>query len=291
MTLSEVLARLRGVHRQCGYYTAFCPVHDDRNRSFSIRGTPDGKVLLHCFAGCDYHAIVAALNGSLPNAGAYLPVAIQSDSRSEAERRDLALRIWNDSRPARGTLVESYLRSRRITIPPPPSLRFHPSLKHKTGVYLPAMVAAVQAPNGKIVAIHRTFLKADGAGKACVDPNKQMLGPCAGNAVWFAKPAATLAIAEGLETALSIVQSCPTLAVWAALSTSGIRALILPDIVRTVIIAADADPPGEQAALAAAQRLIHEGREVKIARPGRPGCDFNDVTVTRTPDGGNQRAS
>jgi hypothetical protein len=279
MSLSEVLARLRGVHRQSGYYTSFCPVHDDRNnRSFSIRGTPDGKVLLHCFAGCSYPAIVAALNDSSPNTSAYRPPAIQpTNPRSEVELSELTLRIWHDSRPAQGTLLETYLRSRRITIASPPSLRFHPSLKHKTGGYLPAMVAAVQDPNGKIVAIHRTFLKADGTDKARVDPNKQMLGSCAGNAVWFAKPASTLAIAEGLETALSVAQSCPTLTVWATLSTSGMKALILPDIVRMVIITADADPPGEQAALAAAQRFMHEGREVKIARPSQQGQDFNDV--------------
>jgi putative DNA primase/helicase len=188
------------------------------------------------------------------------------------------MRIWREARPAVGTLVAVYLSARGITLAVPPSVRFHANLKHPSGVYLPAMVAAVQAEDGRMVAIHRTFLKPDGTGKASVERQKMMLGPCAGGAVRFAKPGSIIAIAEGIETALSIALACPELAVWAALSTSGMVALRLPDVVREVIICADADPAGEKAALATAKRLITEGREVRIARPGKAG-DFNDLRL------------
>ena len=86
--------------------------------------------------------------------------------------------------PADGTLVETYLVSRGLHLPPPPTLRFHAGLKHPSGGIWPAMVALVtRGADDKPLAIHRTFLARDGAGKAPVDPEKMMLGPCRGGAV------------------------------------------------------------------------------------------------------------
>ena len=34
-----------------------CPAHDDNNPSLSIKETSDGKLLLHCFAGCSFEDI------------------------------------------------------------------------------------------------------------------------------------------------------------------------------------------------------------------------------------------
>jgi putative DNA primase/helicase len=50
---------------------ALCPAHDDHNPSLSIKETSEGKVLLHCFAGCSFEAILGALGlgGSTSNAG------------------------------------------------------------------------------------------------------------------------------------------------------------------------------------------------------------------------------
>ncbi len=42
-------------------YSACCPAHDDENPSLSIREGNDGKILLHCFAGCPVDAICHAL--------------------------------------------------------------------------------------------------------------------------------------------------------------------------------------------------------------------------------------
>ena len=92
----------------------------------------------------------------------------------------------------------------------------------------------------------------------------------------FAKPAAVLGVGEGIETMLAVAQACPNLGVWAALSTSGLKNLELPEVVREIIIAADGDDAGEQAADHAAERFIREGRTVRIAYPGR-GRDFNDL--------------
>jgi DNA primase len=86
-----------------------------------------------------------------------------------------------------------------------------------------------------------------------------------------------LVLAEGIETALSVLQATGK-PVWACLSTSGLKAVILPPEVNTVIIAADGDEAGEKAAKEAARRFYLEGREVKIARPPA-GMDFNDLLM------------
>jgi putative DNA primase/helicase len=139
------------------------------------------------------------------------------------------------------------------------------------------MVAAIQGPDGRLAGVHRTWLARGGAGKAEVKPNRMMLGRAAGGAVRSAPVATELAVAEGIETALAVVQAAGMPA-WAALSTSGLRALELPPEVRQVLIFADGDPPGEAAARAAAGRWLREGRRVRIARPPA-GMDANALLV------------
>jgi hypothetical protein len=70
---------------------------------------------------------------------------------------------------------------------------------------------------------------------------------------------------------------------WAALSTSGLKALILPELVRDVVIVADHDASGagQSAAWIAAQRWLAEGRSVRIALPPNTGTDFNDMLLDK----------
>ena len=175
-----------------------------------------------------------------------------------------------------GKPVETYLLSRGINLPPPPALRFHAGLKHRSGGIWPAMVALVtNGMDGTPVAIHRTFIAHDGGGKAPVDPQRMMLGPCRGGAVRLADPVGVLMVGEGIETCLAAMQARGS-AAWAALSTSGLRALNLPKDVNDVIVLADGDDAGEAAAQDCASRWKREGRRVRIARPPR-GYDFNDL--------------
>jgi hypothetical protein len=144
------------------------------------------------------------------------------------------------------------------------------------------MVALVtNGADGTPLAIHRTFLARDGGGKAPVDPQKMMLGPCRGGAVRLADPGDVLMVGEGIETCLAAMQATGNTA-WAALSTSGLRSLDLPRDVRDVIVLADADEPGEAAAHDCARRWKREGRRVRIARPPQ-GMDFNDLLKARNP--------
>ena len=144
------------------------------------------------------------------------------------------------------------------------------------------MVALVTRGFGDTpLAIHRTFLTRDGAGKAPVDPQKMMLGPCRGGAVRLANPSDVLLVGEGIETSLAAMLATGHPA-WAALSTSGLRALDLPNDVRDVIVLADGDEAGEAAARECAWRWKREGRRLRIARPPQ-GLDFNDLLVRHAP--------
>jgi phage/plasmid primase-like uncharacterized protein len=159
------------------------------------------------------------------------------------------------------------------------TLRFHPALHHgPSGQSLPAMVARIRGADGQPRGIHRTYLRADGAGKADVAPAKMMLGPTAGGAVRIGKDMPVIALAEGIETALSI-RAAARLTCWATLSATGLKGVILPPVwqVRLVVIAADNDEAGLLAAEAAAERFRAEGRHVSVIAPDTPGHDFNDV--------------
>ena len=45
-----------------GRWQARCPAHADKGPSLSIREMDDGRVLVHCFAGCSVHEVVQAVD-------------------------------------------------------------------------------------------------------------------------------------------------------------------------------------------------------------------------------------
>lgn len=282
---AESLARALGGGRAGGGWMARCPAHDDREPSLSIRAAGESRVLVHCHAGCTQGQVIAALrarglwpqDGSRPTGPARSNTARRpAPTPPDRGRTAAALALWHAAAPAAGTLAQAYLCSRRIALPPPPSLRFHPGLRHPAGGRWPAMVALVRrASDGSPLAVHRTFLATDGTGKAPVQPQRMMLGPCGGGAVRLAEAGEVLMVGEGIETCLAAMQASG-LPAWAALSAGGLRQLDLPALVREVIVLADGDAPSEAAARAGAARWIREGRRVRIARPP-PGQDFNDM--------------
>jgi putative DNA primase/helicase len=278
---AEIGAALGGRKSGRGW-SACCPAHDDSTPSLSIQDADDGRVLVHCHAGCEQAEVITALKarGLWPkNSGYFQRPTIECKSEhDDAERTNAALAILHAAGPASGTPVESYLTARGIKILVPDSLRFHAGLKHPLGRTWPAMVALVTSGvQGTPMAIHRTFLAGDGGSKAPVEPPKMMLGPCRGGAVRLADPGDVLMVGEWIETCLAAMQACGNPA-WAALSTAGLRSLDLPRNVRDVIVLADGDEAGEAAAKDSARRWVREGRRVRIAIPPR-GMDFNDMLM------------
>jgi len=290
---AERVAKALGGRKVGVDWMAPCPAHDDRKPSLAIRDGDNGIVLVYCHAGCDQGEVIAAIRAreSCPDFAFYrgkskhrVPDQARTNpiDRDGKKRTAAALKILRATMPASGTLAEAYLQSRAIHIPPPASIRFHAGLKHSAGGAWPAMVSLVTRGTDDVpVGIHRTFLARDGAGKAPVDPQKMMLGPCHGGAVRLATTGDLLMVGEGIETCLAAMQATGHPA-WAALSTSGLKILDLPNNVRDVIVLADGDEPGEAAARDCARRWKREGRRVRIARP-QQGMDFNDMIKGRAP--------
>ncbi len=216
MTEAQAIIRRLGGHWRGRYGMAKCPCHRDRTPSLKVTDGLAGELILHCFGGCGWRDVKDALrrDGLLPEWEAEpgndrdknIPFSREiaehrdaADRADKARRTRQALRIWKRCAPAPGTLVETYLRARGITIPVPPSIRFLPDARHKpTGLVLPAMVAGVQDHDGRVVAVHRTFLSLDGTAKAGVREPKMSLGPVAGGAVRLGNaPIAILAFLVG----------------------------------------------------------------------------------------------
>jgi hypothetical protein len=62
--LENFLSRLSKVRGRNGNYVACCPAHDDKSPSLTVK-EQDGKILVHCFAGCSVENIVGAVGMDL----------------------------------------------------------------------------------------------------------------------------------------------------------------------------------------------------------------------------------
>jgi hypothetical protein len=282
VTAAEIAVALGGAHRSGAWWRCRCPVHGSRGATLALR---DGRgVIVHCWAGCDARDVLAELGrrgllGGAPHDRHHRPAAIvRADDRDGVTRRiEIARQLWEGAQDARGSPVARYLDGRGLTIAPPHSLRWAPALRRPDGTRGPAMVARIDSIDRELIGISRTWL-ARGPDGRWQRRDRAMLGRAAGGAVRFAPPADTLLIAEGIETALAAMTATAQPA-WAALSTSGLTALTLPPIVRSVVILADHDASGagERAARTAAARWLAEARRVRIAMPPEPGTDMADV--------------
>ena len=68
-----------------GSWVACCPAHQDKTPSLSIKLMPDGKWLIHCFSGCDWRDVLAAVG--LRPSDLFPP----SDPASRARYRERAI--------------------------------------------------------------------------------------------------------------------------------------------------------------------------------------------------------
>lgn len=285
---AEELCHSLGGRRAGSNYIACCPAHSDHTPSLSIADGEDGRLLVHCFGGCTFEQVTDALRTlGLWHIGVppYRPRASTRQTRGrqfdrDPERIAAALRIWSAAVAPADTVVERYLRDeRRIKLQPNCDIRFHPSLKHASGVQLPGMVALVtDCLSGQPIGIHRTFLTNEGK-KPSVTPCRMMLGNCAGGVVRLGPPSATVIIGEGIETTLSGMVGT-TFTGWAALSASNLPNIRLPVSVTEVILIADGDDAGRKAVEIAAGNLARPDRAVR--RVDAPeGYDLNDILTGR----------
>lgn len=289
MTDARTLTAALGGRWHGRYGAAPCPMcQPERRKGQDALTLSDGRtgLLAHCKkSACDFRAILGAAGVAPGDWQAPDPALLAQRRANEQAERDKRARqaaaLWREAVPICATVAESYLRGRAIACPLPDSLRFHPACWHgATAKRYPTLVALVEGGDG--FAVHRTYLHPDGSGKAAIEPGKAMLGAVAGGAVRLTEGPDGLAVAEGIETALSL--ACGLLrapaTIWAALSTSGLRGLTLPPEPGRLTIAPDGDNAGRAASHALAERADALGWQVSIL-PAPDGRDWNDILAMK----------
>ena len=62
MNADALISRLHKVRKSgADSWLACCPAHDDKTPSLTIRETQDGRVLVHCFAGCTTENVLGSV--------------------------------------------------------------------------------------------------------------------------------------------------------------------------------------------------------------------------------------
>lgn len=307
-------------------WSGLCPIHGEKRPSLSV-----WRDHFKCF-GCGQHgdamrwvqlteggafrdavARLAAeagmeseLEGAARVAGwaqpAPPPVPAATPHRAEdgptpQQRRQWAWEQWERSEPiGADSPVAGYLASRKLWPLPPAAhlvLRATRGRHPDTGRTLhPAMIARIDAPDGTLTAIHRTYLAprdAGGWGKLGVDRAKMVLGPMDGGAIRLSPHAAQMGVAEGIETALA-AQALFGLPVWACVSAGGMEAVQLPIMeVERLVIFADRDKPsrtapegrGQQAAQRLERRMRALAVDCRARIPVPPAGDYADIWAAR----------
>jgi hypothetical protein len=65
--IENLISRLDKVKGRNGSWTARCPAHADKGPSLAVRENEDGRILLHCFAGCETANVLGALGMDMTN--------------------------------------------------------------------------------------------------------------------------------------------------------------------------------------------------------------------------------
>lgn len=238
-------------------------------------GAGNGLDLAMAFKGWDFKEAVNAIR---PLVG-MTSLEEQPKGQTEEQQRKMRQDLWAASRQVvTGDPADFYLRERGVSRPAyAPSLRFCPSAFYAQGVEFPAMVAAVQGPDGQGVSLHRTFIK-DGQ-KAPVDSAKKLIPGTIpdGSAIRLSPVCSTMGVAEGIETALAAweIFGVPT---WATVSSTMMAKWQPPEGVTEVFVFGDNDPgfAGQHAAYGLARSLVRLKIKTRVLIPDEVGTDFAD---------------
>lgn len=208
--------------------------------------------------------------------------AVQRDEPERAEPTTRVLRLLREScEIADCAAARMYLDSRRLwPLPAGSLLRAHPSVEYwqdrqRVGRY-PALVTPVRDTEGELVTAHVTYLTLDGRKFDTHDPRKILSSMVGHNgcAAPIMEAGPVLGIAEGIETALSAAKltSIPT---WAALNAGMLAKFEPSPVVDRLVIFADRDIAGLEAAAMLMERLQERVR-LELRPPPR-SKDWNDV--------------
>lgn len=284
--LPAIAGRLVKLKAAGAEFKACCPFHADRTPSFTIYS---GGQRFQCFgcgaAGDVLDFVQRAYAVSLPEAARMLGAGdvptvevarLKPAELEKASRSPDAVAIWERAGSAAGTPAEAYLRFRGIVPPYPAALRF---LRLPCGNLgqTPCLICAVQDVAGNVTGIQRIFLAPDGNGKADIAKPKLSLGKVKGGAIRLGDldGSGVLTVCEGPEDGLSLLAMLGG-PVWVSAGTTFLPAMQFPPEVRSILIGADNDEAGREAAAKAVQAFTARALPVRIIRPLAGFKDFND---------------
>lgn len=298
--LSDIIGRRTRLKPSGGReMVGLCPIHTERTPSFYVI---DDKGFYHCFGcgahgdhmtfltkvdGLSFRAAFEALTGdTFPIVSEAERAQRKREAESETRRRIVAGRsVWHGAAPAAGTLAETYLRSRGITMPLPNTVRFGrlDYFDQETGEVIatnvPAAICALQNAAGDVVGVQRIYLSADGRRKFDVPKPKLSLGIIVGSAFRPGGHAlgsgTTAVICEGPEDGLTLAQE-QSHSVLVACGTSLMPRVELPAWIASVIVAGDNNAPGRTAVKNTEEALTALGIATRATFPKEGFKDWND---------------
>src|SRR5215472_4139521 len=103
MNATELVSLVKARNARAGRWVAQCPAHPDRSPSLSIREGDDGRLLLHCFAGCSPEEILSALGLKMRVLFAGLPPnprqlrAARAAQEAREQKAAAARQAWRDA--------------------------------------------------------------------------------------------------------------------------------------------------------------------------------------------------
>lgn len=279
----------------------YCPVHeaagDGHNPSLAIWDRGGGLPAYKCMTGCPKDAVKAALKARGISVGNG-PVSVEAQHvarHTKKQRKDDATvkahEFLSGAPPiTTDSACWNYLNSRGLG-------RFHTerTLFHSAdplferGHALLGVICDLTTLFGfsiKATGIQTLSLNSDGTPRLDVKGKKlrSILGVYQGMAVPLGNPdSKTLVVGEGIETTLAAMQLLDMPFGAAVLSASNMTALIVPDWIEEVVIAADNDEPGISAAMHLQAELLYVGVRSTIEKWGeeRSGWDAADELMKR----------
>jgi putative DNA primase/helicase len=155
---------------------------------------------------------------------------------------------------------------------------------------MPCMLARISSRDGKLAAIHRTYLHKSKDGefstsKKITKPSREWSGGAV--RLFSTKDENRLIVGEGIESVLSVRAHIyrlhgVLLPCWAGVSANNLEKIAIPEHITNIMVAADNDLSftGQKSAYILANRLtVHDKRKCNVQVPATDGYDFNDTLI------------
>lgn len=302
--LSDIVSRHTTLKRRGrSELVGLCPAHSEKSPSFEVN---DLKGTYHCHGcgiggdaitflmkieGMTFRQAIETLSGN-----AFPTISEEErakrkaeDDRVTAERLAIGRSIWARAVPAADTPAEVYARSRGITMPLPPTVRFVMTPRWRNtetgevGRDHPAMACALQNAEGAVVGVQCVFLENGGKRKfertyedGTKAKAKLTWGLIVGSALRLGPVTNHVTLCEGPEDGLSLSQELPNRTIWVACGTALMPRVNFPAGVERITLAGDNGDAGRAAVEASAGAYFEQGYAVDQVFPNAAFKDWND---------------